>query len=520
MLDFIKKNSINFKNGNINLNFIYINVSIFIIFFVIYYLKIKYLNQYHIYNQSFYEIILFIFVFIFTVFIESFKKNILLRILIFFCFSFFILRIPTSIIFYESSIFYKRGIDSIELKNSMITLTYQYFVLSFSIIIINPTFKFKSNFTNKKLIDFFLNILIILIFANILFNLFGSINYQSYSKFLTVIFNVFNSLRLNIFFSVLIIFVHQNNLRIKYFIFKIIIFYLFFIFDTTLNGSRSGFFTIVLNLFLLYSCYVDKIEIKFKNIIPILLLILILITSFSFVTSFKSYNNYLLKDKLDLEKKIKDYNSKVHFFSHKEIPSDTEFLIAFFKRNFFSSYRSLLDRIGYLDFYLEKLSNSNYYDEEINLLYYYKPLVDRLSPGIDLYNVPFSSKTFQENYFNKFYHENNINKKYVAYITNSEQITLFAESHILFGKYSIIYYLLILSFFKYLVQYVTKFNSIFRELNYGLILIIFFDWLSSFGLDMVITLSIYKYVCLFLIYILFVVYTYVKNSNFSLINRK
>ena len=513
MLNLINKHSIDFKAKTINLNLVYCIISLVIIFFIVYYLKIDQQNYLNVYNQSFNELILLIFVFILSVLIESYKKNIFLKILIFYSFVFFILRIPSSIIFFENSIFFKRNINDIQLKESILVLIYQYIFLYMSIIIINPTFKIDKFSINSKLIDFIIYILILFVFGNIIFNQFGTINYNSYSKFFTVIFNIFNSIRLNIFFSVLIFLIYRNNINIRHLVIKIIIFYFIFLLDTILNGSRSGIFTIILNLFILFLANTGTLKIKFKYIYFLPFLIVILLFIFSLTTSFKALNIYKIKDKIDLQLKLDVYNKTVHFFSHKKLDTDKEFFFKFLKKYYLSSLQGFTERIGYLDFFIEKYGNSIYYDKKINLFYYYKPALDRLSPGIDLFNVGFASKVLQEEYFNKFYLENKINKKYESHITNSEQITIFAETQILFGKFSIFYYLLILFLIKNLLIYIKKLDPLFKELTFGLILISYFDWLTSFGLDMTFVLTIYKFVCLYSIYLISKIYFFLKKNK-------
>ena len=116
--------------------------------------------------------------------------------------------------------------------------------------------------------------------------------------------------------------------------------------------------------------------------------------------------------------------------------SDKEWLKNFFIINFFNHFQAITERIGYLDFYIEKQSNyEKYYKNKINLNYYYKPVLDRLSPGIDLFNVPFATKIIQEEYFKKMYKEKNIQKEFVTLVTNSEQITTFAKLRVYLGNF-------------------------------------------------------------------------------------
>ena len=91
-------------------------------------------------------------------------------------------------------------------------------------------------------------------------------------------------------------------------------------------------------------------------------------------------------------------------------------------------------------------------------------------PGVDIFNVPFLSKTLQDQYNYKYSLENS-DKIYFPQVTNSEQITIFAESEALFGYLSIIYYCSIFIALK-LFFYLTKnIKILLNDLLYGVVLI-------------------------------------------------
>ena len=114
-------------------------------------------------------------------------------------------------------------------------------------------------------------------------------SYYSYEKILTVLNNIFNSNRLCLIFTILIIIVLKSDNRPKHFNLKILVFYSLFILDTIFSGSRSGIFYILLILFILFISYfrLDKIKIKYLIISPIIVLILFL--NFGIATAFKAY---------------------------------------------------------------------------------------------------------------------------------------------------------------------------------------------------------------------------------------
>ena len=115
----IKLKNLNFKTfykKGISLNFIYYSVSLLIIGFLFFYFNFYLTNQSLIssknpYSSSVVELSAFVICFIISVYLQNLKENIFLKILIFFCFFFFILRIPFSILSFENSILFVRNVD-------------------------------------------------------------------------------------------------------------------------------------------------------------------------------------------------------------------------------------------------------------------------------------------------------------------------------------------------------------------------------------------------------------------------
>ena len=105
-------------------------------------------------------------------------------------------------------------------------------------------------------------------FLNFLFNLFGTINYDNYSKYLAIIFNIFNSKRLSILFFALIFFVLIRDYQVKNLKYLIFVFITIYLIDTIfLAGSRSAILHICLLLYLLSLYYLKLEKISLKLII-------------------------------------------------------------------------------------------------------------------------------------------------------------------------------------------------------------------------------------------------------------
>jgi hypothetical protein len=136
-------------------------------------------------------------------------------------------------------------------------------------------------------------------------------------------------------------------------------------------------------------------------------------------------------------------------------------------------------RIGYLDFFLEKLS-LEIYRPVVTFNYYYKSVIDKITPGFDVFHTSYMSRALYWAREGMTYEG-----------TNSEQITLFAESYILFGFFSILIYFLFLFSFRLALQYYKNMLSIKYAFYSFFVLQVFYDWIIGFGLDMLIGQSIY-----------------------------
>jgi len=451
------------KKININL-FYYLFSSLLLIFI---FLK----NDLNSFEDTKYQLSLLVIVYIISIFTENYKKNILLKILIFHFFIFYIFRIPFSII-QDNQIFDLRYVNQIEIKNSIINLIFQYISIYVAIFVVNPQINFNSSDKGLKnvdqnlaIINSILGLTLSIMFLNFLFNLFGTINYDNYSKYLAIFFNIFNSKRLSIVFFVLIFFVLIRDYKIKNLKYLIFIFIIIYIIDTIyLAGSRSGILHLCLLLYLLSLYYLKLEKISLKLIIISILFLPIVLISFFLSTVFKALS----------------FKEIRHTFAHQD---PVEFFMYLSTEIFSIMFIGLTDRIAYLNFYIEKLSNKRMYENIINFNYYFKSFIDRVTPGIDFFNVPLAAKDMQRSFSNKAFEEGLLSEPWNLRVTNSEQITIFAETQILYGYFSIFFYLIFFFILKITSKLFDNSNAIYQQLINTFILILFFDWLTGFGLD-------------------------------------
>ena len=172
--------------------------------------------------------------------------------------------------------------------------------------------------------------------------------------------NVFNSLRLCLIFTIIIIYIFKNEIKIKNFYIKLFIFYSLYLIDTTLSGSRSGFFYILLVSFILLLNYFNLYKVKIKHLLLTPIIALILFLSFSVSTVFKAYKTYKSIDKPELY--------KLHINTNNIAPltgilfeTNKDWFIRFYKKKFFGNFQGISERTGFFDFYVEKISNYEKY---------------------------------------------------------------------------------------------------------------------------------------------------------------
>ncbi|MDA9696695.1 oligosaccharide repeat unit polymerase, partial [Candidatus Pelagibacter sp.] len=109
-------------------------------------------------------------------------------------------------------------------------------------------------------------------------------------------------------------------------------------------------------------------------------------------------------------------------------------------------FTGLIGRLSYFEFYIEKIINTNFYIHVINFEYYFKVIIDKLTPGFDIYNLGFASRELYKSYYTLS----------DPNVMNSEQITIFAEAFILFKYFSMFYYVFIIFLLIYSLKYFSK----------------------------------------------------------------
>jgi len=144
---------------------------------------------------------------------------------------------------------------------------------------------------------------------------------------------------------------------------------------------------------------------------------------------------------------------------------------------------SLSYRTGYFDFFVEKFSNPAYL-EVVTFKQYFMAIIDKVTPGFDVFNVPFVSRTI---YY--VHHPEAVPGE----MTNSEQITLFGEAGLLFGWGALLYLPFVcwlLGRMHRILHRVAGSSMLTKNLVYLFVLQFFYYWIEGMGLDMLLVLNL------------------------------
>ena len=276
----------------------------------------------------------------------------------------------------------------------------------------------------------------------------------------------------------------------------------YILFGLFVLGSKSNLLQIILNIILILILFRRIYVLKYVNYFYLFVISFFSILFFSFGSALRKF--FIIETS-----QLCEGNSALHCYP---VPKSFKLFIEYYK-NFSLNLETgqfsyivymkdlffgFFNRISYLDFYLFNMSNSEIISNNFNLLYYFKSSVDRLSVGFDLYNTPLLKNKLYEVLHGTQYGE-------IARMTNSSQITFFAENNIIFNLYFFPYILLFIFIFKNLKKIIFSFFSkvIFTKLL-SLILLyqIFWLWITGFGLDILIVKFFYLTIFLYFFYFL------------------
>lgn len=381
---------------------------------------------------------------------------------------FYICRIPILFLDRLTSDVLSRNVDVSNIPWYITILATQYLFLVLCILAVNPRVP-RINLSGYITEPIFKRILLFsffLIAANLMITVFWlSINGQVFSNLpaiLKTIFTVDNALMLILVSSLMI----EKKVLRKY-KFAVISCVLLYVVYYTYSGSKAGVLQVILLTYLAMLVIRGPLVFRLGELV---------VTAMLGVGAFFLYFVAKVLRVFQMNPQFKLSYDQFIFFFHRffvEQMNTTDLVNSF-------SYR-----IGYLDFFIQKISNP-VYEPYVSFTYYFKALVDKMTPGFDVFNVPFASRAIFSAY-------NGPSKG----VLNSELITVFGEAHLLLGFFSFVLYLAILLLIKYAISRFRSSSSASYGLFYMYIVFAFYWWLTGSGLDMLIALTMYQGIFVF-----------------------
>lgn len=372
---------------------------------------------------------------------------------------FYICRIPFTFSTGVLSDVLQKGVDLSQIHWSINVLAFQYLSLIICILIVNP--RVPRWHLDSNISKYVYTRLLIFLFIIILFNLYLSVFVldihvavlSNFTSIVKTIFTVKNALMVIILMS----FMAEKELLLKYKYFIVFIF-LLGIFAITYQGGKSILLEIILVTYLIALVLYGRVFFNFRWLIITAVSLLVAMAMYPVAAIIRNgviagfWNNgllYQLKQQLFVTSNIFDW---MHAISH---------------------------RIGYFDFYLEIVSNP-VYEQYVNFTHYFKAVVDKLTPGFDIFQVAFMSRMLYQSYYES-----------TSTVMNSVLVTVFGESYLLFGFFSFCLFLPLLFFFKYALSGLRTSSRFCDALIYIYLFYLFYCWLTGMGLDMWVTTLVY-----------------------------
>jgi len=407
------------------------------------------------------------------------KNEILEFVNTFFIF-FFIIRIPFLFLDSVSSDVITRDVNFDHIPWYLLILTIQYLSFAIAIIIINPRISMNAirealpEKVSKRIL-FFCSIITALnaLRRFLYFDIYGGDHLSSFWSILGTVFNGKNILMV----LVVMLLISCKSLITKFWAYVLILINILLFFY---GGSKSIFLEFLLLIFLGILIVKRELRLNVKSL---------LLVTFGGVISILMYFLGVLSRGIHVNNLEYSIDNLVKLYNTRFGDSITYFVDSF-------SYR-----IGYLDFFIQKVALMQIYEPYVDLTYYAKSIIDRITPGFDFFGVPYAAASIYTAY----------NGEKLNGVANSEFVTIFGEAYILFGFFSIFFYMAMMLVVKYLISSYSSPYTINNVLFRIFIMMSIYIWLRGPGLDMVFLFAIYK--GFFVLTIITVVKYFSKNFN-------
>ncbi len=433
-------------------------------------------------GYNFYYILAMLLLLLFTAFLNCYRKNPFLDLTNLFFLLTFIL---PAVFSHIGSYYSYQHVHDFTIAQAFPNIIYQYLIFSISILFINPCSNFNfSQFTiSNKFIIFLLVVVLFIILLNAYEPLFNRNYFDTFPAIIQIAKSIFN-----LYIALLIIFFilfFKGKDSPKVFLYLTLILMGLFFSLSIFSGSRSILFSLVIYYFFFSRLKENIITLNYRILLLLPLIFFVSIFTFLFGSAFRRlsydpsyYSQYSLLEILNL-----------NFLQYDDF--------------LYKAIGAISSRLSYIDFSVSKISSSIIYVDFININYYFKAIIDKLTPGFDLYNIPFVTRSI--------YWVSESSEPSATSIMNSQLIPIYAELDILFGFYSILFTISFFYFFNKLFFVINKIKN--KELA-GLFLILLGYYLFSYNLGMALDFFVvffcYLMVAILLLYTLHKIFFYEK----------
>ena len=425
------------------------------------------------------EFLTFTSVLLISIILNHYYKSIFLEILIFYVVVFFFFRICLLVYPNIPNQFSMNDIHADDIKQSFFILTICFTSLVSSIIIVNPRVNRNLPELQSKLVFSVLSFSLFMV----LINFYITTVIKGDTRVLgtvAILFTVFSSDNMILLSIITFVLSSKNDLKKYWYLILPII--SVFLMNSLYNGTKAGIFLCA--LYLLMAIW------TLKGVIKLTLLQLITSASIMFFGIIVYFiGSYLRVFRLG-SSTLTESLGKIPLIN-TEVIEATLFALSY--------------RIGYFDAFVNFVSNEIYWSK-VSIQHYFQAIIDKITPGFDLFGAAFVSRLFHD--AKKLGHPPEDS------VMNSIQMTGFAENYILFGYFVIIAYIIILLFVKYLLKSFRQLSPLSSGLFSTLIVHFYWKWLEGYGYDMlIINELIYR-----LIFLLFIMIFLIRDIKITPIN--
>lgn len=364
------------------------------------------------------------------------------------------------------------------INSKILELCYHYLALSIAIILLNPKIgKIKHHFDRRKA-----NKLLLLASVIIFFDIFSaeflSEGYGGRAAFMgtfRIIPSIFTPAT-TVFILVVFLVVAKKNLTLhyKHWAMALIVIYAVY---ACYSGKKAPVLYLILNFLIAKMICDGPIIVKIRNAVAAIILVPLAIVSYFIGNTMRSYQRGIIDADIIIEK------------------------ISMIKGSLGDMITAVSFRMGFFDFYVES-SETAIYLPYISYRYYFKSIVDKLTPGFDVFGEVFASRMFwyarQGSFPEKGMH--------------SDQVTLFGEASVIFSFFSIIMFFVMIMFFGFLIKRRPAADPFLNIFYVAIIFLAYCRWLCGYGFDM--------FICVEFLYNIIFFFCMAWFCRFSLHSRK